>query len=193
MAFVFTGKTAAQHEGRIQRLEKAARAYFAGTRHRGEEFTAVDYHQAVPAVVTELERIAADPAGGAGAVWRRLGRDEWQTLSEALDNPDGDRLYAVQPREARRRQAEREAAHREAQRPVCMHCGARFTDDRWQQTMRPSWPGEWDRLCGSCAAEAADRAEAERVARRRAEEAERAAAEAPAVKPRGRFGIGRRR
>ncbi|MFD7102337.1 hypothetical protein [Streptomyces celluloflavus] len=75
-------------------------------------------------------------------MWRRLGRDEWQTLSEALDNPDGDRLYAVQPREARRRQAEREAAHREAQRPVCMHCGAKFTDDRWQETMRPSWPGE---------------------------------------------------
>ncbi|CAK7286382.1 hypothetical protein SGPA1_40642 [Streptomyces misionensis JCM 4497] len=66
-------------------------------------------------VVTELERITADPAGAAGRVWRRLGRDEWQTLPEALDNPDGERLYQVQLREARRRQAQREAAHREAQ------------------------------------------------------------------------------
>ncbi|MFB7918145.1 hypothetical protein [Streptomyces sp. NPDC056061] len=116
-------------------------------------------------------------------------RDEWQTLSEALDNPDGERLYAVQLRDARQRQAEREAAHREAQRPVCTQCGAKFTDDRWQETTRSSWPGEWDRLCGPCAAEAADRAEAERVARRQAEEAAaREAAEAGEKKNRGFFG-----
>ncbi|MFF0754597.1 replication-relaxation family protein [Streptomyces sp. NPDC004267] len=194
-AFVFTGKTAAQRESRMQRLEHAARVYFAGKPYpgRGAGVTAVDYHQAVPVVVTELERITADPAGAAGAVWRRLGRDEWQTLSEALDNPDGDRLYRVELQEARRRQAEREAAHREAQRPVCTRCGNKFSDDRWQETTRSSWSGEWDRLCGPCAREAADRAEAERVARRQAEEAERAAAEAPAVKPRSRFGITRRR
>ncbi|MFJ8948298.1 replication-relaxation family protein [Streptomyces sp. NPDC102395] len=193
VAFVFTGKTAAQRESRMQRLEQAARTYFAGTLYRGAGFTAVDYHQAVPVVVTDLERITADPAGAAGKVWRRLGRDKWQTLPEALDNPDGDQLYRVELREARRRQAEREAAHREAQRPVCTRCGNKFTDHRWQETTRSSWPGEWDRLCGPCAKEAADRAEAERVARRQAEEAERAAAEAPAVKPRSRFGIGRRR
>ncbi|TGB11640.1 hypothetical protein E4099_11850 [Streptomyces palmae] len=193
VAFVFTGKTAAQRESRMLRLEQAARAHFAGTPHRGAGFTAVDYHQAVPVVVTELERITADPAGAAGPVWRRLGRDEWQTLSVALDNPDGERLYRAELREARRRQAKREAARREAQRPVCMRCGNKFTDDRWQQIRQRSWPGEWDRLCGPCAKEAADRAEAERVARRQAEEVERAAAEAPAVKPRSRFGIGRRR
>ncbi|MGW3958015.1 replication-relaxation family protein [Streptomyces sp. NPDC004752] len=193
VAFVFTGKTAAQRASRIERLERAARTYFAGSPHRGEAFTAVDYHQAVPVVVTELERITADPAGAAGRVWRRLGRDEWQTLSEAMDNPDGERLYAVQLREARQRQAEREAAHREAQRPVCTQCGTKFTDERWQEIKRSSWSGEWDRLCGPCAKEAADHAEAERVARRQVEEAERAAAEAPAVKPRSRFGITRRR
>ncbi|MGW7361295.1 hypothetical protein ACWGI0_32920 [Streptomyces sp. NPDC054802] len=95
VAFVFTGKTEAQRASRIQRLEQAARAHFAGTPHRGEGFTAFDYHQAVPVVVTELERITADPVGAAGKVWRRLGRDEWQTLPEALDSPDGERLYAV--------------------------------------------------------------------------------------------------
>jgi hypothetical protein len=147
VAFVFTDRTAAQRESRIQRLEQAARAYFAGTSHRGEGFTAFDYHQAAPVVVTELERITADPAGAAGKVWRRLGRDEWQTLPEVLDTPDGERLYAVQLREARRRQTEREAARREAQRPVCTRCGAKFTDERWQEIKRSSRPGEWDRLC----------------------------------------------
>ncbi|MFE7805865.1 replication-relaxation family protein [Streptomyces sp. NPDC057430] len=188
VAFVFTGKTAAQRESRMRRLEKAARRYFAGTPYPWAGFTAVDYHQAVPVVVTELERITADPAGAAGRVWRRLGRQEWQTLSEALDNPDGERLYRVQEEQSRRRQVERKAAEREAQRPVCGACGTTFTDERWQETTRSSWPGEWDGLCGPCATEAAERAQAERAARREAEEAERAAAEAPAVKPRGLFG-----
>ncbi|MEU2358644.1 hypothetical protein ABZ599_37745 [Streptomyces misionensis] len=71
-------------------------------------------------------------------MWRRLGRKAWQTLSEALDNPDGERLYQVQLREGRRRLAEREAAHREAQRPVCTRCGTKFTDDRWQQIRQSS-------------------------------------------------------
>ncbi|MFF6835207.1 replication-relaxation family protein [Streptomyces sp. NPDC012438] len=192
VAFVFTGKTAEQRESRMQRLEQAARRYFAGAPYPWAGFTAVDHHQAVPVVVTELERITADPAGAAGKVWRRLGRKEWQTLSEALDNPDGERLYRTELRAARRRQAECEAAHREAQRPVCTRCGNRFTDGRWQETARSSWPCERDRLCGPCATEAADRAEVERAARRQAEAAERAAVEAPVVKPR-RFGIGRRR
>lgn len=160
VAFVFTGKTAAQREGRMRRLEQAARAYFAGASYpgRGAGITAVDYHQLVSAVVTELERITADPAGAAGAVWRRLGRDEWQTLPEGLDNPDGDRLYATQRMEARDR------------RPVCTRCGAKFTDERWQQVRQSSWPGKWDDLCEPCAKESVARAEAERVAQRQAED-----------------------
>ncbi|MDX3548302.1 hypothetical protein [Streptomyces europaeiscabiei] len=137
----------------------------------------------MPVVVTELERITADLAGAAGPVWRRLGRDEWQTLPEALDNPDGDRLYAVQWEEARRQ------AEREAQRPVCTRCGNKFTDDRWQLTRQSSWRSERDDLCGPCAHEAADRAEADRVARRQAEETSaREAAEAEAKKNRRLFG-----
>lgn len=42
VAFVFTGKTAAQRESRMLRLEQGTRAYFAGTPHRGESYTAVD-------------------------------------------------------------------------------------------------------------------------------------------------------
>lgn len=68
LAFVFTGKTAAQRESRMRRMEQAARTYFAGASYpgRGAGITAVDYHQAVPVVVTELERITADPAGPPG-------------------------------------------------------------------------------------------------------------------------------
>ncbi|MEE1928856.1 hypothetical protein V1J52_11815 [Streptomyces sp. TRM 70351] len=131
----------------------------------------------MPVVVTELERITADPAGAAGEVWRRLGRARWQTLTEALDNPDGDRLHALQRERARRREAEREAAEREAQRPVCTGCGQRFTDTRWQEVLgrgRP-WGSGSTGMCEPCAKEHFDRAEAERAARHRAEEAAPAA------------------
>ncbi|WCD91160.1 hypothetical protein KPP03845_200121 (plasmid) [Streptomyces xanthophaeus] len=47
---------------------------------------------------------------------------------------------------------------------------------RWQETTRSSLPGNWDRLRGPGATEAADCAKAERVARRQAQETERAAA-----------------
>lgn len=189
VAFVFTGKTAAQRASRMRRLEQDARCYFAGTPYPWAGFTAVDYHQAVPVVVTELERITADPAGAAGRVWRRLGREEWQTLSEALDNPDGEQLYRVQKEQSRQRQAERKAAEREAQRPVCARCGTKFTDERWQSIRQTSWHTEGDDLCGPCQQQDIDRAEAERVARREAEEsAAREAAEAEVKKSRGLFG-----
>ncbi|MFI1015784.1 hypothetical protein [Streptomyces sp. NPDC020965] len=140
-------------------------------------------------VVTELERITADFKGAAGAVWRRPGRDEWQTLREALDNPDGDRLYAAQLKEARCRLAEREAPEREARRPVCTACGNRFSDDRWQQVRPSGWPGKRDHLCGPCEQDDLARIEAERLTRRQAEEATaRAAAEAGVRKSRGLFG-----
>ncbi|MGW3167931.1 replication-relaxation family protein [Streptomyces sp. NPDC001142] len=188
LAFVFTGKTKAQRASRMRRLEQDARSYFAGNQYAGEGIAAVDYHQAVPVVVTELERITAGPEGAAGKVWRRLGRDEWQTLTEALNNPDGDRLYVVQAEQARKRQKEREAAAREAQRPVCRHCGAKFTDDRWD-TIR-HYPAQQHReLCEPCLHDHWEQVQAEKAARRQAEEAAaREAAEAEAKKNRGLFG-----
>lgn len=143
-------------------------------------------------VVAELERITADRVGAGGAVWRRLGRQEWQTPSEALDNPDGEQLHTVQYEQTRGREAERQAAEREAQRPVCARCGAKFADDRWWLIRQHSWPGELGHLCEPCAKEGIDRAEAERVARRQAEEA--AARTAAAGKSQNSHGVfGRRR
>ncbi|MEU9189453.1 replication-relaxation family protein [Streptomyces sp. NPDC048484] len=188
VAFVFTGKTKAQRASRMRRLEQAARSYFAGTTYAGGGITAVDYHQAVPVVVTELERITADPDGAAGKVWRRLGRYEWQTLTDALDNPDGDRLYVVQAEQARKRHKEREAAALEAQRPVCRRCGAKFTDERWD-AVRQYPAQQHGELCDPCLTEHHEQAQAERAAQRQAQEAAaREAAEAEAKRNRGLFG-----
>ncbi|MEU0712161.1 hypothetical protein ABZ508_32900 [Streptomyces lavendulocolor] len=54
--------------------------------------TAWDYSQAVPVVVTTLEQLQEHGAGA--PVWRRLGRAHGQTLTAALDNPDGHALLA---------------------------------------------------------------------------------------------------
>ncbi|BBC91550.1 hypothetical protein SRO_0374 [Streptomyces rochei] len=63
---------------------------------------------------------------------------------------------------------------------MCTRYGAKSTNERWQQIRQHSWPGGWDRPCGPCAQEVADRAEA-LVARRQAEDTERAPAEASTV------------
>ncbi|WP_406491654.1 hypothetical protein OG936_00295 [Streptomyces sp. NBC_00846] len=94
---------------------------------------------------------------------------------------------AAQREQARKRQQEREAAAREAQRPVCRRCGAKFTDDRWD-TVR-QYPAHSHReLCGPCLDEHYEQVQAEKAARRQAEEAAaREAAEAEAKKNRGLF------
>ncbi|WP_329585850.1 hypothetical protein OG195_03045 [Streptomyces sp. NBC_01362] len=104
-----------------------------------------------------------------------------------LDNPDGDRLHVVPAEQARKRQKERETADREAQRPVCRRCGAKFTDGRWDSVRQ--YPTQQHReLCGPCLDEHHEQVRAEKAARRLAEEAAvREAAEAEVKKNRGLF------
>ncbi|GAA5074584.1 hypothetical protein GCM10023336_62820 [Streptomyces similanensis] len=86
--------------------------------------------------VSTLERIIADPAGTAGRVWRRLRRQEWQTLSEALDNPDGERLTGCRrssPAGGRRRTGSRRASG------VVTAASCRF--DSALRSPRPGGPG----------------------------------------------------
>ncbi|MCW8220423.1 hypothetical protein [Streptomyces griseolus] len=85
VAFVFAGRTKARRASGMRRLEEAARRYLAGESYTGQEpgITAVDYCQAVPVVVTELERIPADPDGAVGKVWRgpgamRMSAGRWE-------------------------------------------------------------------------------------------------------------------
>lgn len=166
LAFVFTGATPAQRASRIRRLTEGAWPFCAGRYYSraDDDITAVDYHQAVPVVVTELEQLDAHGAGA--PVWKRLGRHGWQTLTDALDNPDGDRLHQEQRAEQRRRAQEHAAAYRESQRPVCTRCGAKFTDERWKkvEAARPGWSRQHE-LCGPCLDTENARAAAEQLTR----------------------------
>ncbi|MEW2418410.1 hypothetical protein AB0953_32680 [Streptomyces sp. NPDC046866] len=72
--------------------------------------------------------------GADTAMWRRLGPTGEQTLTAALDNPDGDALDRKQAARADAQEERRRAAEREAQRPVCRQRGLKFTDERWAET-----------------------------------------------------------
>ncbi|MGW0664851.1 replication-relaxation family protein [Streptodolium elevatio] len=153
VAFVFTDTTRERRLARMRRLDVAARAFaarpygYAGT-------TALNHHQAVPVLVTALEEW--DAHGAAGPVWWRLGRlpgmDGWQTLTQALDNPDGDTLLRTERAEHDRRARERNAAEHEAKRPGCTTCGDKFTDERWDEVHLRPWDesGSSRGLCGPC-------------------------------------------
>ncbi|UGQ12062.1 hypothetical protein LO772_00130 [Yinghuangia sp. ASG 101] len=154
VAFVFTGGTSARRVGRMNRLAAAARSLYAGHPYGYAGTTALNHHQVVPVVVASLERWDQDGSGGAGgAVWWRLGRGGWSTLTEALDNPDGDALLRTELAAHDRRERERKAVEREAERPACRTCEGRLTDERWNEVhrLRP-----WERnegnaeLCGPC-------------------------------------------
>ncbi|MGY3206336.1 hypothetical protein ACVW19_006933 [Streptomyces sp. TE5632] len=89
----------------------------------------------------------------AGPVFLRFGREHMQPLREAIGNPcrevadarareeakarqDG---YQAQVRRAAQEQAAKKAAEREARRPVCAGCGAKFTDERWKTAQATNW------------------------------------------------------
>lgn len=71
-----------------------------------------DYDGKVPLLATTLRLLAAN--GPHGPVWWRYGHTSWQTLADALDNPDDYRAYSVRA-EARRKaqEAALERARRE--------------------------------------------------------------------------------
>ncbi|MFD3519992.1 hypothetical protein [Streptomyces sp. NPDC058653] len=162
VAFVFADTTEAKVANTVAVLEEAGRDYWAPRRydtyHRG--ITARDYGQAVPVVVTTLEQLTEHGAGA--AVWQRLGRTGEQTLTDALDNPDGDALYRDQAARADAAEEQHRAAAREAQRPVCKRCGQKFTDQRWEETTARgrAWTAGGASVCGTCRADDVAREEA---------------------------------
>ncbi|MGP3974298.1 replication-relaxation family protein [Streptomyces sp. 8N114] len=120
LAFVFADTTPDKVAGTVKVLEEAGRRHWCGTRYDPgvwEGVTARDHSQAVPVIVTTLEELREH--GADAAVWRRLGRTGKQTLSAALDNPDGDALFHRQAEAACVTAERRRAADREARRPVC--------------------------------------------------------------------------
>ncbi|GHG19452.1 replication-relaxation family protein [Streptomyces hydrogenans] len=162
LAFVFADTTETKVAHTVAVLEEAGR-YWAPRRYDSlyeKAITARDYRQAVPVVVTTLEQLQEHGAGA--AVWRRLGRTGEQTLTDALDNPDGHTLYRAQEARADADDKRRRAAEREAQRPVCRRCGRKFSDERWEEnTVHRTAVKAGDRsACGPCRVDDVARQEA---------------------------------
>ncbi|MFC7795367.1 hypothetical protein [Streptomyces cinereoruber] len=171
LAFVFADTTEAKVVNTVAVLEEAGRRYWAPRRYGTlyeKAITARDYRQAVPVVVTTLEQLQEHGAGA--AVWRRLGRKDEQSLTDALDNPDGHALYHRQYTRAEAEDERRRAVEREARRPVCTRCGKKFTDERWEETTahRKAWKAGDVSVCGTCHADDVAREEAVAEAARRA-------------------------
>lgn len=157
------------------------------------------YDGCIPIVATTLERLREH--GPAGPAFWRYGRDRLEPLHDAIGNHRRDAYMARRrqaAREEERRREEERTAAREAARPACANCGAKFTDDRWQAVGYTRNPESHKHLCEDCQsrvvvaeqwaeADERERQEQEQL-RQQAEEAGRAAAEAPAAKPRGLFG-----
>ncbi|MFF4935077.1 hypothetical protein ACFY2H_40480 [Streptomyces griseofuscus] len=163
LAFVFADTTETKVAGAVAVLEEAGRRYWAPRRYDTlyeKAVTARDYSQAVPVVVTTLEQLQEH--GADAAVWRRLGRTTEQTLTDALDNPDGDALYRAQEARAAAEAKARRAAEGEARRPACARCGRKFTDERWEEiTVHRTGVRAGDKtVCGPCHADDVARKEA---------------------------------
>ncbi|WP_435192092.1 replication-relaxation family protein [Streptomyces sp. bgisy126] len=156
LAFVFADTTETKVANTVTVLEKDGRRYWAPRWYDSlyeKTITARDYRQAVPVVVTTLEQLQEH--GADAAVWRRLGRTTEQTLTDALDNPDGHDLYRAQEARADAEDKRRRAAQREAERPVCTRCGGKFTDERWEEiTVHRTAVRAGDKsVCGPCRAD----------------------------------------
>ncbi|MBK3569272.1 replication-relaxation family protein [Streptomyces sp. MBT62] len=170
LAFVFADTTDAKVANTVKVLEEASRRYWAPRRFEDAAWrkgiTARDYSQAVPVLVTTLEQLQEH--GADAAVWLRLGRTDKQKLHQALDNPDGDALYRLQDAKVGAEEERQRAAEREARRPVCTRCGAKFTDERWAETTTRgyAWEAGNPSMCRNCYADyLADREAAAEAAR----------------------------
>ncbi|MFE5587909.1 replication-relaxation family protein [Kitasatospora sp. NPDC056531] len=155
---------------RIQAVEAASEGAWYAPPYRGHNITARNHHHALPVVATTLPLLRRL---GAGASWHRFGRDGWHTLTNALDNPDGDELLRAEQAVAERARQARAKEERERRRPSCTRCKAPFSDERWAERERAAW-GD-DGLCVGCRQAAAGQKARETAER------ERAAAEAAAA------------
>ncbi|MET9197064.1 replication-relaxation family protein [Streptomyces olivaceus] len=119
------------------------------------------YDGKLPIVVTSMKQLQEH--GPAGAVFRRFGRRQNQTLLEAIGNPRREAHDARQQAEHAARQREhqeelrriaaRHKAEKEASRPVCANCGTRFTDERWKAIEPAGWDAPREthpHLCHDC-------------------------------------------
>ncbi|MGW9171066.1 replication-relaxation family protein [Streptomyces decoyicus] len=119
LAIVFTKQVGpAAMNSRINNVMRLAEEYWEGQycefatsygSHERDGYT--DYADAVPILVTTLDRLREH--GPLGQVWFRFGHPTWQTLADALDNPDDERAFR---RRQRRRDQLREQEERQRER-----------------------------------------------------------------------------
>ncbi|MEU3901919.1 replication-relaxation family protein [Streptomyces sp. NPDC045251] len=162
----------------IPRLMELTRPLWQGQRQKGGHH---HYDGRLPIIATGLNQLREH--GPAGDVFLRFGRDHKQHLWEAIGNPRREAADARAREETARAQAEyqakvqraaeeqaaTQAAEREARRPVCTGCGAKFTDERWRVAQATDWGTPKDshpHLCDDCKhAAVADTHEADRQKR----------------------------
>lgn len=185
LVFHQVGKRSAKSQ--MQKVAELTRDHWQGSWYSQESFHS--YDGCIPIVATTLELLREH--GPAGPAFWRFGRDHREPLLDAIGNPRRDaylarRLQAA--REEQRQRREREAAQREARRPVCTDCGRQFTDDRWEAV---GYTRDWSKhqahphLCEDCQGRAvaaeqqaeADERERQEQERLRQEAEEQAAAQ----------------
>ncbi|WP_406415202.1 replication-relaxation family protein [Streptomyces sp. NBC_00873] len=146
----------------VPRLSELTRHLWQGERQKGGYH---HYDGRIPIIATGLQNLREH--GPAGPVFLRFGRDHMQPLREAIGNPRREAAdarareeakvrqdeYQAQVRRVAQEQAAKKAAEREARRPVCTGCGARFTDERWEAAHATDWGAPKDthpHLCDDC-------------------------------------------
>ncbi|MFD3778170.1 replication-relaxation family protein [Streptomyces sp. NPDC058612] len=146
----------------IPRLIELTRHLWEGERQRGGFH---DYDGRIPIIATGLTKLREH--GPHGLVFLRFGRDHMEPLWAAVGNPRREAADARARDETRRAQEEyqaklrrvaaeqatKKAAEREARRPVCVGCGAQFTDERWEVAGATDWGVPKDthpHLCDGC-------------------------------------------
>ncbi|MGV9761677.1 hypothetical protein ACWDUC_38565 [Streptomyces tricolor] len=146
----------------VPRLMELTRHLWQGERQRGGHHL---YDRKIPIIAVGLNQLREH--GPAGLVFARFGRSGPQTLLEAIGNPRREAADAREQEEAKARAAQyqaevqrvaqehdaKQAAEREARRPVCTGCGTRFTDARWKAVQPTDWGATKDshpHLCDTC-------------------------------------------
>lgn len=150
LVFHQVGKRSAKSQ--MTNVADLTRPHWQGRWDREDGFHS--YNGRIPIVATTLELLCEH--GPAGPAFWRFGRDHREPLLDAIGNPRRDAVLARRHQDARedqQRREAREAAEREARRPVCADCGNTFSDDRWTAVDLRDWnrPREsHQHLCEDC-------------------------------------------
>lgn len=190
VALVFTKKVSPEAmQARMREVGQLARDHWQGTWHSGYDWPGEkpdgyrDYTGTVPLLATTLRLLAAK--GPHGPVWWRYGHSTWQSLTDALDNPDDYRAYSIRE-DARRavRQAEEQRREEELEEERRRREAGKWACPTCRMTVYPGQDRTRGDECQPCRNERQKREAEEEYARAVSEEAQAA--------KRGRFGLRRR-